>query len=383
MAVKPNYSGKGIVNLTSSILTSFDVSSPYDVAESDALGNLREFENIVLLIVDGLGFNYLKTEFSDSFMAKQTKDSLSSVFPPSTGSAISTYFTGLPPQQHTLIGWYVYLSEYGLVSRILPFTNCIDWNVLNTDIGYVIDVYPLFHKIESEHHVILGSHIVDSVYSRFMAGTAKRDGYEDIDGFFSCIHHAIFSSKQRKYIHAYWPEYDDISHMLGSKSVEALQHLHEFEQRLCTFVEKINGTNTKLIVTSDHGFNDVIPENVVYTKEHPEFLECLTLPVCGDTRTGFCYVRPKKVTQFERYIENNLSHACDFHLSSNLIEENWFGLFEPNPKLQSRVGDYTLLFKDGYAILNHFPGIQPPRLLGHHGGVSEDELYVPLITIDC
>jgi hypothetical protein len=231
--------------------------------------------------------------------------------------------------------------------------------------------------------VILGSHIADSIYSRFMAGTAQRDGYENLDGFFKCIHHAISSSKQRKYIHAYWPEYDDISHILGSRSTEALQHLHEFEQHLQLFVEKIDGSNTRLIVTSDHGFNDVAPENMVYMRDHPELLDCLTLPVCGDTRTGFCYIRPNRVTQFERYIESNLSHTCDIHPSSDLIEENWFGLFEPNPRLQSRVGDYTLLFNDGHALLNHFPGIQPPRLLGHHGGVTTDEMYVPLVIINC
>jgi len=281
------------------------------------------------------------------------------------------------------VGWFVYLSEFGLVSRILPFTNCIDWNVLGSDIANVIDITPLFHNIQCEHSVILGSHIIDSVYSRFMAGNAKRDGYDNIDGFFNCIEHAILSSRNQKYVHAYWPQYDDISHHLGSQNNESLQHVYQINEKLGKFKEKIEGTNTKLIVTSDHGFNDVKPDNVIYTKEHPELLECMTLPICGDTRTGFCFIRPHMISKFERYINEKLDYACEIHSSSSLIKENWFGLFEPNPKLESRVGDYTLLLNDGYAILNHFPGLQPPQLLGHHGGTTEDEMLVPLITIDC
>jgi hypothetical protein len=383
MIVRPDYTGRGIVNLCSSILSTLGVESPYNSLNSDVLDTLSEYDNIVLLILDGLGTNYLQEKCANTLLAKSKNTSLTSVFPPSTGSAITSYFTGLAPQQHTFIGWFVYLIEFGLVSRILPFSNCIDWNVLGSDINTVIGCTPLFHEIEAEHHLILGENIVDSVYSRFMSGEARRDGYRNSDDFFNAIGTAISSSDHRRYIHAYWPKYDDISHILGSDSEEALQSLLDFDNQLNIFTETIEGTNTKIIVTSDHGFHDVPPENLVHTSYHPELLECLILPICGDTRTGFCYIRPKKVGQFERYIVKNLEHACELHPSNSLVEDNWFGLFEPNPKLMSRVGDYTLIMKDRYAILNHFPGVQPPRLLGHHGGTSASEMLVPLITIDC
>ena len=383
MSNKPNYTGNGIVNLCSSILSAFGVSSPYNPLESDTLDSLSEYDNVILLIVDGLGYNYLHTKGPNTLLAKSTKTRMTSVFPPSTGSAITSYFTGVAPQQHTFTGWFVYLSEFGLVSRILPFTNCIDWNVLGSSIDIVIGASPLFHKIKHEHHVILGENIVDSVYSRFMSGSAHRDGYSTLDNFFDVITNAITHSEKRKYIHAYWPKFDDISHMLGSESDEALQHLQQFDEKLNRFAERAEGTNTKLIVTSDHGFNDVPQENIIHISNHPELSECLTLPICGDTRTGFCYVRPKMIDRFERYVSKHLEHACKLKSSDSLIDDGWFGLFEPHPKLASRVGDYTLLMNDRYAILNHFSGFQPPHLLGHHGGITEDEILIPLITLDC
>ena len=48
--------------------------------------------------------------------------SLSSVFPSTTASAITTFMTGLPPSQHALTGWHVQLDEIDEMLAILPMT---------------------------------------------------------------------------------------------------------------------------------------------------------------------------------------------------------------------------------------------------------------------
>jgi hypothetical protein len=379
MQTRPDYSNN-IVNLMTSIGEASGVSSPY--SPLDSLNHLKESKNIVLLIMDGLGYNYLRKYGSDTTLHKNLKGSITSVFPPSTGSAITSFLSGLPPQQHGVIGWYVHLKEYGLVSRILPYTNAVDGNVIDVPISRVIDVKSIFSSIEREYSMIYDNHIVDSVYTRNLAGKARRIGYSDIDSFFSGIRGAISKTKKQSYIYSYWPTLDSISHFLGCESSEAKDHLKEFDGKLHNFIENLADSDTTLIITADHGFNDVPLENVVYTRDHPTLMECLTLPVCGDTRTGFCYVRPSKVSMFERYIEEDLGSACNLQKSEDLIQDNWFGLYDPHPLLSDRVGDYTLTFNEGYAILNCFPGFEPPELRGHHGGVSSDEMIVPLVVIE-
>jgi hypothetical protein len=350
----------------SSIGGASGVSSQY--SPLDSLDHLKESKNIVLLIMDGLGYNYLRKYGSDTTLHKNLKGSITSVFPPSTGSAITSFLSGLPPQQHGVIGWYVHLKEYGLVSRILPYTNAVDGNVIDAPISRVIDVKGIFSDIKREYSMIYDNHIVDSLYTRNLAGRARRIGYSDIDTFFSSIRGAISKTKKQSYVYAYWSTLDSISHFLGCESSEAKAHMKEFDGKLQNFVETLADSETTLIITADHGFNDVPLENVVYTRDHPTLMECLTLPVCGDTRTGFCYVKPSKVSMFERYIKEDLGSA--------------FGLYDPHPLLSDRVGDYTLTFNEGYALLNCFPGFEPPELRGHHGGVSSDEVNVPLIVIE-
>ena len=378
MQAKPDYYNN-IVNLMSSIGVASGVSSPYSPLESLELEGSK---NIVLIIVDGLGFNYLRKYGSGTMLLDNLKGSITSVFPPSTGSAITSFLSGLPPQQHGVTGWYVHLKELGLVSRILPYINAVDGNVIEVPISRVIDVRGIFTDIKREYSMIYDNHIVDSVYTRNLAGSAHRIGYSDIDTYFGSITKAISKTRKKSYIYAYWPTLDSISHILGCESNEAKEHLREFDYKLQTFSETITGSDTTIIITADHGFSDAKLEDIVYTRDHPNLMECLSLPVCGDTRTGFCYVKPSKTAIFERYIEEDLSGFCELQKSEDMIIDGWFGLFEPHPRLIDRVGDYTLLFNEGHALLNCFPGLEPPELLGHHGGVSSDEMNVPLIVIE-
>ena len=379
MQTKPDYSNS-IVNLMSSIGEASGVSSPY--APLTSLEFLKESKNIVLMIVDGLGFNYLRKHGSGTTLHKHLKGFITSVFPPSTGSAITSFLSGLPPQQHGVIGWYVHLKELGLVSRILPFTNVVDGNVIDIPISRVIDVKSIFSDIKREYSMVYDKHIVDSEFTKNLAGRSRRIGYSDIDTFFSSIRDALSRTRRQSYIYSYWPTLDSVSHLLGCKSPEAIEHLHEFDTKLASFIDSINDSDTTLVITADHGFNDVLLENVLYTRDHPGLMDCLNLPVCGDTRTGFCYVRPSMVNEFERYVEGELDEICEFHKSADLIQDGWFGLAEPHLLLSERVGDYTLLFNEGFALLNCFPGLEPPEMRGHHGGVSSDEMLVPLIVID-
>ncbi|HZA28524.1 MAG TPA: hypothetical protein VE735_02825, partial [Gammaproteobacteria bacterium] len=67
--------------------------------------------------------------------------------------------------------------------------------------------------------------------------------------------------------------------------------------------------------------------------------------------------------------------------SEELIKGGYFGLGPPHPRLQERIGDYTLIMKDGYVIKDWLPGEERYRHIGVHGGMSAAEMYVPLIVV--
>ncbi len=380
--MKPDYTNS-IVNLSCTIAQSFGIECEYPALNSNALDELEQTKNIILLLVDGLGYNYLKENATSTLLRKHLSDSLTSVFLPSTGSAITSIMSGVAPQQHGVTGWFVYLREYGIVSRILPYSNTIDYNLIGSDIANIVTTKSIYEPLGDDYSLILPEQIVNSVFTRNLAESANRIRYAGLDDFFTQVEKRVSQSRSTNFIYGYWPGFDAIAHLLGFRSKEAAQQLTDFDGHLKTFIQNIQGTDTKVIITGDHGFDDVPSSNMIYTKDHTRFEECLLLPLCGDTRSVYAYVRPQKVNEFERYVRNAFEDVCDLYPSKDLIEEGWFGLYTPHPRLDTRVGDYTLIFKEGHAILNCFPGFNPPNLIGHHGGASPNEMIVPLCVIDC
>ena len=84
---------------------------------------------------------------------------------------------------------------------------------------------------------------------------------------------------------------------------------------------------------------------------------------------------------FERYVTTQLGAHATLHRSTELIARNWFGPGAPHPRLAERVGDYTLVMKDNHALKDWLPNEKRHVHIGLHGGISDDEMYVPLITL--
>ena len=136
-----------------------------------------------------------------------------------------------------------------------------------------------------------------------------------------------------------------------------------------------------IIVTADHGFVDIAEHHRIELDTHPLMKDCLSIPLCGEQRLSYAYVRHQKREQFESYINRHLSHAIELYKSEQLLRRGLFGLGEAHPELLSRIGDYVLIMKAGYVMHDPIPGEKPSRMIGFHGGLSEQEMRVPLITV--
>ncbi len=51
-----------------------------------------------------------------------------------------------------------------------------------------------------------------------------------------------------------------------------------------------------------------------------------------------------------------------------------------DPRLRERVGTHVLLMEPGWTIVDHVEGETVHELIGVHGGLSADEMLVPLIV---
>ncbi|MCR4322643.1 MAG: alkaline phosphatase family protein [Candidatus Azambacteria bacterium] len=378
---KPNYKNGSIVNLMSSVGGAFGVKSMYNELALLSAKELKDVRNVVLIVLDGLGYEFLISK--ESVLHEGLRGKITSVYPPTTSAAITTFATGVAPQQHAVTGWFMHLKEVGTVSTILRFcprAGGAPFSAQGVSIIDVLDVKTLSSQMEVSAYEITRNDLIDSDYSAMVSEGKTVLGYDTLNGFFTQIKQAIQHHKKRKYIFAYWPSIDSLCHEYGTNSTEVNVHFRELDKKMKAFLRSIQGTDTTVIITADHGLIDVPKERVIKLADHPKLQEYLTLPFCGDSRTKYCYVHPAKAKQFEAYVKTKLRNYCEMHTSEDFIKKGYFGLFTQNPKLADRVGDYVLCMKENYIFFDEVLGENKHINKGNHAGGSKEEMFVPLVV---
>lgn len=385
--VMPDYHGRSLVNLMASIMAARSgKQSSYAELHDLPAARVREARNVVLLMVDGLGYEYLTTRGAGSAMANALQGKMHSVAPPTTASAVSTFLTGQAPQQHGLTGWFMWMRELGSIVIVLPFQLRAGRCSLNDSPLTPRQLFahePVFNLLDDECYSIMPDWLSESAFNLDHLGKASLMLHHGIDDYYAQVLKAVQASEARKYIYAYWPSYDGIAHDAGVASKKLYEHFQRLDEGFAHLQQQLAGTDTLLLLTADHGFIDTTEQSRLSINDHPELLECLQLPLCGEPRMAYCYPRHDRRQAFVDYVQGQLAHAVDMHAGAALIEQNLYGLGEPHPELQSRVGEYVLLMKDNYTLTQTLPGEKGMNMTGQHGGLSRAEVEIPLVVAEC
>jgi hypothetical protein len=180
--LKPNYKDGSIVNLMSSIASACGGKLQYDNLKLLPFQEIKDSKNIVLIVLDGLGYEYLR-KTGKNILTENLKGKITSVFPPTTAAGVTTFLTGTAPQQHAMTGWYIFLKEIGVVSAILPYVQRIGGPPISS-VG--IEMKEFFTekrfstRIKTESYHIGPEEIINSDYTRETTGKAKKIGYKDL-----------------------------------------------------------------------------------------------------------------------------------------------------------------------------------------------------------
>jgi predicted AlkP superfamily pyrophosphatase or phosphodiesterase len=386
----PDYRGNGIVNLMQSIVTGMSNGEPAFGAEAFAYpphpevpaSMIEASRHVVLLVIDGLGYDYLRLTRPGGALSAALRKPMTSVFPSTTTSAITTFLTAEAPQQHALTGWYMWSREIGVVMTPLPFKARFGDQSLGSfgvDPKSIFDRRPVFDRIDRQCFMLQPSQLAGSAYTRAHLGRATVKPYGSMEDLFASIPR-LAAGKKPTYTYAYWPELDTLGHRHGMQSEAASRHLAALDEAFSILLDKLAGRGVTLIVTADHGFVDTDPSSWISVDAHPALEAMLAVPLCGEPRAAYCYVHPDRREDFESYVSESLSAECELIASKDLIEVNYFGFGMPHPRLRDRVGDYCLLMKGNHAIRDRTPAEGPAKpMVGVHGGTSSAEMRVPLV----
>lgn len=382
----PDYRGGSIVNLMASLLaTAGGDAAPYPPTPLLPLEELSAVRTVVLLVVDGLGWHTLQRLGGSGPLKGHLRGRLTSVFPSTTASANTVFLTGEPAQQHALTGWHMFFREIGSILAVLPLVPRHGGPVLRqcgVDPMALLRPHPLSDRLAMDCHLVCPEYIADSDFNHAFAGLASRYGYKNLEHCLNIVTDLVRQpwGARRRLVHAYWPTLDALAHDHGIASAEVSRAFGRLDSAFGQLLTDLRGENALVLVTADHGFVDSPPHRVIKLDDHPELADTLMLPLCGERRLAWCYVHPDRTTQFEDYIAAHFTDCMGLYRSRDLVENGWFGLGEPAPRLHDRIGHYALAMKEDWTIMDALPGEKRHALVGVHGGLSEHEMTVPLVV---
>ncbi len=384
--VLPDYSGGGLLNLIASCAVSRGGASRHAPLGALPPSKLAGARNVLLVLIDGLGYDYLTSRGVGGALASRLAGRITSVFPSTTASAITTTFTGLAPAEHGLTGWFTWFPEADTIAAALPFTPRGTGESLEARGIAPATIYrgkPIFDTLDADSFVVSYRPIIDSNYNRHFCGSARRLAYDDLGGFVAQTEAAVKSGDARKFIYAYYPEFDTTSHRFGVASDQTAAVFAAIEVAFADLIRRLAGTDTVVILTADHGFIDCPVEKALDTADCPGLTALLARPLTGERRVAFCHVLPGKQEEFAARASQWLEGKADVIPGRMLIDEGWFGSGDLHPRIAERPGDFVLMMREPYTVKDWLPG-EPRHLhIGNHGGMSADEMHIPLVVARC
>ncbi|MEZ5651460.1 MAG: alkaline phosphatase family protein [Burkholderiaceae bacterium] len=340
---------------------------------------LASVPTVVLILLDGAGCAAIERHVGSGTIAAGRCLRLDSVFPSSTAPAITSLVSGLAPSVHGNSGWFLWSEAHGRVLRSLP----MDWRGAHGEApaDWCWPWRGWIGAAPADAVAIQPMEIYDSAFSRHALAGAALVGYRDLDGFVEQIIAAARQPRRgRRLVYAYAPHFDACCHDHGWQGEAAHECLNALDRSVGAVLAALQGQDALVMVTADHGFCDVPPERQFDIADFGSLARDLRAPLTGEPRVAFCHLRAGRERAFVDEARERLGGIADVHRSADLLCAGWFGRRVAAPR--EAFGDVTLVMRPHTAIGDRLPGERPHRMLGMHGGASDEEMAISLSVFD-
>ena len=327
----------------------------------------KGYKNIVFLILDGLGMHPIEKNLSaDSFIRKNIKKVLTSVFPSTTTNAMTTYLSNKYPMEHGWFGWSVYFEEIGRAVNIFLDTDTYTGEDVGQ--GYVRKTLPYepFYKSAKSDYV------TSVVVPEFWHGDEdNRYVWNTLEEMLGTVE-KLCKAEGRQCIFTYCPEPDSTMHRFGVSSDEAKKVINTLNLAVEGLYSRLS--DTLFIITADHGQVDI--EGYIPLYEDKELLAMLEWPHYLEPRATAFKVKKNCHKDFVELFNSKYSDDFELYKVEDLIKGNYFGghLVTENAR---RLGDYIAIGKTNKLFKM---SEQSHDYKGHHTSLTE-EMEVPLIFL--
>jgi hypothetical protein len=399
--VMPHYDGFSIANLPATTAALLGIEAPGVPLPREVWAPFAGGVRCVLrVIIDALGYRRLRQHMAaqaDNLFDRLLKQGgqlipLTSVCPSTTTTALSTLWTGHLPLAHGLLGTRLFLRDRGLRANMIYFTPVgferrgilIDEGLQPAELLPVPGLAETFAKQGVETHVFINKLFRDGGLSNlFFRGVKAVHTFVPGSGADLWIRLRDFMERhkrERLFVSVYWGLIDGLAHERGPSSPAVDGELRHWTTLMREeFLEPLSPAaahGTVLTIVADHGQTDTPPEKAVRLKQHPDLFRDMLMRPLGEQRFAYLFAQQGRTESVRSYIEDHLGQAFTVLDSQQAVGAGLFGPRTPTAETAALLGDFILVSR-GNRIL--FDEDRDPHLLGLHGGLSVEEMLVPLM----
>jgi predicted AlkP superfamily pyrophosphatase or phosphodiesterase len=392
--VRPAYGGRSFADIPATVVRL--LTGGRGGLAPEILGSLdRRWTRVVVVVADGFGWSVAERHADHPFLRRVAAEGrlspLTSQFPSTTSAHMTTLHTGVPVGESGIYEWFQYEPALDRMIAPLLFSYAGD-DRRETLQGSGLDpaaVYPretIYERLaaaEVAAHAVQHAAIADTTFSRAMLRGAAVRPFTADDGWV-----AETAAAGPGYTVAYVDDVDAVGHEHGPDSDAHAAAATGVLDGLATLADLLAaGGETLLLVTADHGQVCVHPATTVYVNERlPGLVRHLRggddgrpLAPAGSARDLFLHVLPGHLDDVEWLLEDLLGETAEVRPTHELMDEGVFGA--AGPRLRERIGEVVVLPKPGESVWWREPGRFDMHFRGHHGGLSPDEMLIPLVAL--
>jgi hypothetical protein len=399
--VMPHYGGYSIANVAATVaaLLGVELANSAPPLPADLWADLADgVRCVVLLVLDGLGYLQFQrvlegVPFFGRLMERGRLIPLTSTFPSTTVTALTTLHSGRTPLEHGFVGTRLFLSAAGTLANMLRlsplvsplYEELLDW-------GWQPEQFVTVPSLESQlaaagvecvahtHHIYLNSGLSDIL----MRDAGEKNGFFGLGDLAIGLRHTLLARQhQRLFVSAYWSAIDTLGHAYGPTAEPCQAELRLLGQSLMEdLLDKLPAAarqGTVLVLVADHGQVPTPPAEAVDLSAHPLLNRMLFLPPAGESRAAYLYARPGQKEALRDYLLEHLSDRFTSLETDRALEAGLFGPPTADLELRGRLGDWLLLAHGNSRLVGEEE--KNLKMYGHHGSLLAEEMVVPFLMV--
>jgi hypothetical protein len=387
--IKPYYDNGGFASLPSQILE--NLSS-------------RRYDAVVLFLIDAFGWRFFEKFQDTPFLHQITQmgeaRKLTSQFPSTTAAHITTIHTGMPVGEHGIFEWYYYepMLDHVIAPLLHSFAGTSQRDTLKPAGARASILYPtanIYRPLKKQGvpaTIFQQREYTPSTYSDVVFRGAKSVGYRTLPEALINLAGKLAEIKTPEYFFLYVDRIDGISHEYGPESAQTTAEILVFLLTMEKIFLKSMANNRKKILfllAADHGQIETDPQTTIYLNCDPAFKGVekylktnragqLIVPA-GSARDFFLYAKEELLDEAQEFLADRLDGRAEVWKVAQMMDEGYFGQIL-SPVFRGRAGNLVILPYRGESVWWFEKDSFEQRFRGHHGGLTKEEMEIPLLS---